>query len=143
MKTYAMVFRTSDGAVLNPQTRAWEDYDPERYAQYAMPHAETITAEPETIEAPAETNPPKDDTKPAEKETPEDIEKRARKPPADGPCKGCGQDRPLNRLMLCYKCWTYKQLHEQTGGKWLPGDPHPSHCGCDGPGGCATKNQGN
>lgn len=104
--------------------------------------AETITAEPETIEAPAETTPPKDDTKPAEKETPEDIEKRGRKPPADGPCKGCGENKPLNRLMLCYKCWLYKRLND-ADPSWLPGDPHPKTCGCDGPGGCSTKNQGN
>ena len=29
---------------------------------------------------------------------------RSKKPPKDGPCKGCGKDRPLNRLFLCYPC---------------------------------------
>lgn len=105
--------------------------------------AETITAEPETIEAPAETTPPKGDTKYEKKETPEDIKKRARKPPAEGPCKMCQQMRMLNRLLLCYPCWLKDKLHKDSGGEWLPGDPHPAGCGCDGPGGCTTKAQGN
>ncbi len=94
-------------------------------------------AEPEAPAAPT-TEPPK----PEEKESEEDIAKRARKPPADGPCKGCGLDKPLNRLMLCYKCWVYKRLND-ADPNWLPGDPHPAHCGCDAPGGCSTKDQGN
>lgn len=61
-------------------------------------------------------------------ETPEDIKRRARKPPSEGPCKRCGQDRPLNRLMLCYKCWVLVQL-EKSG--WREGQPHPAGCGCD------------
>jgi hypothetical protein len=77
------------------------------------------------------------------KETPESIKKRARKPPPDGPCKMCGQMKRLNRLLLCYGCWLNDKLHRDSGGEWLPGDPHPAGCGCDGPGGCATKSQGN
>lgn len=62
------------------------------------------------------------------KETPEDIKKRARKPPRDGPCKRCGQDRPLNRLFLCYKCWVVTNLEK---GGWREGQAHPVGCGCD------------
>lgn len=100
---------------------------------------ETIAAP--VIDAPTGTpvSPPKEE----EKETPEEIKKRARKPPSDGPCKMCGQNKPLNRLLLCYPCWLKDKLNKDSGGEWLPGDPHPSTCGCDGPGGCATKNQGN
>jgi len=61
-------------------------------------------------------------------ESAEDAAKRARKPPADGPCKGCGRDRPLNRLMLCYPCWV-KKRNEERG--WREGQPHPEGCGCD------------
>ncbi len=103
------------------------------YGHYAIAQV----AEPEAPVAPA-TEPPK----PEEKESFDDIEKRARKPPADGPCKGCGENKPLNRLMLCYKCWVYKRLND-ADKDWLPGDPHPAGCGCDAPGGCATKDQGN
>lgn len=67
-------------------------------------------------------------TKPEEKETPEEIKKRARKPPADGPCRGCGKNLPLNRLMLCYSCWVKKQLSDRG---WREGQPHPAGCGCD------------
>ena len=89
---------------------------------------EIAVAEP-AVEAPP--TPPKE--KPEEKEDIEDIEKRARKPPADGPCKGCGQDKPLNRLFLCHPCWTRKNLledHKAGKNEWLPGEPHPSYCGC-------------
>jgi len=61
-------------------------------------------------------------------ETPEDIKRRARRPPADGPCKGCGKNKPLNRLFLCYDCWLLKRLKEQG---WREGLPHPPGCGCD------------
>ena len=58
----------------------------------------------------------------------------SRKPPADGPCKGCGQEKPLNRLMLCYRCWVIKNLQDEAksrGEDFLPGiDPHPSWCKC-------------
>jgi len=63
-----------------------------------------------------------------EKETPEDIKKHARKPPKDGPCKRCGQNKPLNRLMLCYVCWVKVQLE---GRGWREGQNHPSDCGCE------------
>lgn len=90
---------------------------------------ETAVAEPA---APTET--PADKTKPEEKEDIDDIEKRARKPPADGPCKGCGENKPLNRLFLCYKCWVHKNLLDEAkknGVDFIPGiDPHPATCHC-------------
>lgn len=67
-------------------------------------------------------------TQPAKKEKVEDIQKRGRKPPKDGPCKGCGQNKPLNRLMLCYPCWVKKRLRDEG---WREGQPHPSSCKCD------------
>lgn len=85
--------------------------------------SETAVAEPA---APTET--PKEKPKPEEKDDIDDIEKRARKPPADGPCKGCGENKPLNRLMLCYPCWIKKQNTEKG---WREGQPHPVGCGCD------------
>lgn len=69
-----------------------------------------------------------------EKETPEDIKKRARKPPKDGPCKGCGKNLPLNRLFLCFKCWVNKNLSDWAkaeGKDFIPNiDPHPAWCKC-------------
>ncbi|MBS3927758.1 MAG: hypothetical protein KGZ65_04120 [Sphingomonadales bacterium] len=98
-----------------------------------------------TPEAPADAPaaPSADKPKEDEKETPEELKKRARKPPAEGPCKMCEQMRQLNRLLLCYPCWLKDKLHKDSGGTWLPGDPHPASCGCDGPGGCSTKRRGN
>lgn len=100
----------------------------------------------ETVEAPAApaapTEPPKEEKKPDEKESPEDIKKRARKPPAEGPCKGCGKNLPLNRLMLCYRCWVNKNLTD-ADKDFIPGiDPHPKTCQCDLPehGGARTQN---
>lgn len=88
---------------------------------------------PETVEAPAAP-----DLAPTEKEDPEQVRKRARKPPKDGPCRRCGRDRPLNRLMVCYECWVKDRL-EQRG--WREGQPHPAGCGCAGE--CAPKGAGN
>lgn len=84
----------------------------------------------ETIEAP----PAPPAAHPAEKESPKDIEKRARKPPAEGPCMRCGQDKPLNRLFLCYPCWVLTRNEEAAkarGETWRPGMPHYKGCGCD------------
>lgn len=83
----------------------------------------TVTIERiETIPATPESKPV-----PEEKESAEDLKRRARKPPADGPCKGCGQAKPLNRLMLCYPCWVKKQNSDKG---WREGQPHPAGCGC-------------
>jgi hypothetical protein len=60
----------------------------------------------------------------------ERLPKRA--PPKKGLCRRCGEDKPINRLMLCYPCWVKVQL-EKDG--WKEGQPHPDHCGCEGIGG--------
>ncbi len=68
------------------------------------------------------------------KDTDEDIDLdklKQRKPPKDGPCKRCGDDKPLNRLMLCYKCWVLTNLEDQVEG-WKAGDQHPGWCQCEG-----------
>lgn len=91
--------------------------------------ANEVTTTPEVDEElglSKETVPP--EAKPDEKETPEEIKKRARKPPSDGPCKRCGQNKPINRLMLCYPCWV-KTRNEERG--WKEGQPHPAGCNCD------------
>lgn len=89
-------------------------------------HATTETVEAPPAEAP--TAPPTEKPKPEEKESVENIERRARKPPADGPCKRCGQSKPINRLMLCYPCWVKVQLEKEG---WREGLPHPKTCRCD------------
>lgn len=55
------------------------------------------------------------------------IPKRA--PPSKGMCMRCGENKPINRLMLCYPCWVKSQL-EKDG--WKEGEPHPDSCGCEG-----------
>lgn len=75
-------------------------------------------------EVETEKIPPKEEPK----ENIEDVKKRARKPPKDGPCKRCGENKPLNRLLLCYRCWVLVQLE---GKGWKEGQPHPAGCGCD------------
>ncbi len=54
------------------------------------------------------------------------IPKRA--PPSKGMCMRCGENKPINRLMLCYPCWVKSQL-EKDG--WKEGEPHPDECGCE------------
>lgn len=74
------------------------------------------------------------------KEAPEeepDLRKlMKRKPPTDGLCRRCGDNKPINRLMLCYPCWVKVQL-EKDG--WREGQPHPESCGCEGIGGHADR----
>ena len=55
------------------------------------------------------------------------IPKRA--PPSKGMCMRCGENKPINRLMLCYPCWVKTQL-EKDG--WKEGESHPESCGCEG-----------
>lgn len=94
----------------------------------------TIRSETAVVEPAAPTETPADKPKPEEKEDIEDIEKRARKPPAEGPCKGCGQNMALNRLMLCYKCWVHKNISDwakENGQDFIPTvDKHPYWCKC-------------
>lgn len=66
-----------------------------------------------------------------EKEDPdlEKIPKRA--PPKDGLCRRCGENKPINRLMLCYVCWVKTNLEEKG---WREGMAHPDWCKCEVPG---------
>ena len=61
-------------------------------------------------------------------------------PPKKGLCRRCGENKPINRLMLCYPCWVKVQL-EKDG--WKDGQPHPESCGCEGIGGHSRKSEGN
>ena len=53
-----------------------------------------------------------------------------RRPPSRGLCRRCGQNKPINRLMLCYPCWVKTGLEEKAG--WREGMPHPDWCRCEG-----------
>ena len=68
-----------------------------------------------------------------EKEKPEeepDLRKLSqKKPPSGGLCRRCGENKPINRLMLCYPCWVKSEL-EKDG--WREGMPHPEECRCEG-----------
>ena len=68
-----------------------------------------------------------------EKEKPEeepDLRKLSqKKPPSAGLCRRCGENKPINRLMLCYPCWVKSEL-EKDG--WKEGMPHPDECHCEG-----------
>ena len=61
-----------------------------------------------------------------EAEDPSRIPQRT--PPKKGLCRRCGQDKPINRLMLCYPCWVKTNLEDKHG--WREGMPHPDSCGC-------------
>ena len=78
------------------------------------------------------------------KEKPEeetDLRKLSqKKPPSRGLCRRCGENKPINRLMLCYPCWVKSEL-ERNG--WEDGQPHPDECGCEGIGGHNRKSEGN
>jgi len=66
-----------------------------------------------------------------EKEAPEreeDLERLSQKtPPSRGICRRCGENKPVNRLMLCYPCWVKTNLEENG---WRQGEPHPDWCEC-------------
>ena len=82
------------------------------------------------------------ETPPAEKPAEEtDLRKLSqRKPPSRGLCRRCGENKPINRLMLCYPCWVKSQL-ERDG--WREGQPHPDSCGCEGLKDHARRTDGN
>ena len=93
------------------------------------------------IESPTEVDAPVD----APLETPDeevDLNKiRKPAPPKKGLCRRCGEDKPINRLMLCYPCWVKTNLEERG---WREGQPHPEWCHCSGVGGHAgRKSEGN
>lgn len=81
---------------------------------------------------------------PQTEEAPEDekdIDKfKQRKPPSRGLCRRCGQNKPINRLMLCYPCWVKTTLEERG---WREGMPHPSWCNCEGLQDHARRTEGN
>jgi len=56
-------------------------------------------------------------------------------PPKRGICRRCGLDRPINRLMLCYRCWVITMLEDEAkkrGDRWSEGMDHPDWCKCEG-----------
>ncbi|HBL18450.1 MAG TPA: hypothetical protein DD417_17270 [Elusimicrobia bacterium] len=58
-----------------------------------------------------------------------DIDKiRQTTPPSRGLCRRCGENKPINRLMLCYPCWVKSSLEDQG---WREGMPHPDWCHCE------------
>jgi hypothetical protein len=73
-------------------------------------------------------------------ETAEDLRNIPRKaPPRRGMCRRCGENKPVNRLMLCYPCWVKTNLEERG---WREGMPHPDWCQCS-LGGHGRKSEGN
>lgn len=97
----------------------------------------------ETLTEELVIEPPPAATEPVETPKEEVDLNRLRKPapPKKGLCRRCGEDKPINRLMLCYPCWVKSEL-EKDG--WREGQPHPEECGCTGVGGHETrKSDGN
>jgi hypothetical protein len=86
-----------------------------------MATAEALLAEIETEKTKQAEEKAKDEKDPAKI--------KQRKPPKDGLCRRCGENKPINRLMLCYPCWVKSEL-ENTG--WKEGMPHPDWCRCEG-----------
>ena len=77
------------------------------------------------------------------RETPDERDPsrlKQRKPPCRGLCRRCGQNKPVNRLMLCYPCWVKTEL-EKSG--WREGMPHPGWCQCEGLTDHQRKSSGN
>jgi hypothetical protein len=91
--------------------------------------ADTLTIEGFTA-APAK--PPE---RPAEKPGVDKENRQGAAPPKKGPCRRCGLEKPINRLMLCYRCWVIVRLQDAAklrGVHWTDGMPHPEACGCTG-----------
>lgn len=63
-----------------------------------------------------------------------------RRPPSRGLCRRCNENKPINRLMLCYPCWVKTQL-EKSG--WKDGEPHPDWCECVGSSAHQRRSDGN
>ena len=64
-----------------------------------------------------------------EKDEKDPTKLKQRKPPSGGMCRRCGENKAINRLMLCYPCWVKSEL-ERDG--WREGMPHPDSCHCEG-----------
>lgn len=86
---------------------------------------ETLTETP-VEEAPVDS--PLSETQDLEEKDPAKVKQR--KPPERGLCRRCGEDKPINQLMLCYPCWVKTVLEEKSG--WKQGEPHPDWCRCEG-----------
>ena len=95
--------------------------------------AEELLEEIKTLDpvAPVETE---------EKDEQDPTKLKQRKPPTGGMCRRCGQNKPINRLMLCYPCWVKSEL-ENSG--WKDGQPHPDWCHCEGIKDHKRKSDGN
>jgi hypothetical protein len=76
-----------------------------------------------------------------EEEDPDLSKIRQTAPPKKGLCRRCGDNKPINRLMLCYPCWVKTNL-EDSG--WKEGMSHPDWCHCEGVDGhTGRKSSGN
>ncbi len=74
-------------------------------------------------------------------EEPDITKIRQTAPPKRGLCRRCDQNKPINRLMLCYPCWVKTNLEENG---WREGMPHPGWCKCEGlDGHSSSKSAGN
>ena len=73
--------------------------------------------------------PEKDRTKEKPEEETDLRKLSQKKPPSPGMCRRCGENKPINRLMLCYPCWVKSEL-EKDG--WKEGESHPDSCHCEG-----------
>jgi hypothetical protein len=88
--------------------------------------AETTTTIDEFLDTIAPAGPV---LEPAETDEQDPTKVKQRKPPSGGMCRRCGENKPINRLMLCYPCWVKSNL-EESG--WREGMPHPDWCACEG-----------
>ena len=95
---------------------------------------ETLTEEAFELET------PKDPVRKEEEEK-DPSKLKQRKPPSRGLCRRCGQNKPINRLMLCYPCWVKTELEDKHG--WKEGMPHPDECDCVGSTDHVRKSDGN
>ena len=93
--------------------------------------AEELVIEAAPTEAPAPQKPLEEP----------DLRRLSRqKPPSRGLCRRCGENKPVNRLMLCYPCWVKTEL-EKHG--WREGQSHPDWCGCEGSSAHSRLSDGN
>lgn len=62
------------------------------------------------------------------------VPKEGRRVPGGGKCVRCGENKPINRLKLCYKCWVLVEIMEvekaKFGRSWNEKMPHPDWCQC-------------
>ncbi|MBI3297446.1 MAG: hypothetical protein HYZ75_04745 [Elusimicrobia bacterium] len=94
---------------------------------------DTTTTVDEMLAELLEKKAPVDNAPDAVEEDEPDLDKLSQKaPPKEGICRRCGEDKPINRVMLCYVCWVKSNLEEQG---WREGKPHPASCQCEVPGG--------